>query len=131
MERPTMSRPDYNALPKILEQMNKEGGFTISSLVRDDGFSIASAVAPGTDRDVVAAVSGFISDSAERVREELKLGDIRDISIRCTLGKAVFKKIGSSGKQALILAAVMPRNVRYHSRPIGKASTRIKRLLRY
>ena len=126
-----MSRPDYGALPKILELMNKEGGFTISSLVRDDGFSIASAVAPGTDRDVVAAVSGFISDSADRVREELKLGEIRDISIRCTQGKAVFKKIGSSGKQALILAAVMPRNVRYHSRPIGKAATKIRRLLRY
>lgn len=126
-----MSRPDYSVLPKILAQMNKEGGFIISSLVRDDGFSIASAVAPGTDRDVVAAVSGFISDSAERVRTELKLGDIRDISIRCTQGKAVFKKIGSSEKQALILAAVMPRNVRYHSRPIGKAATKIRRLLKY
>ena len=126
-----MSRPDYSALPKILEQMNKDGGFTLSSLVRDDGFSIASAVKPGTDRDVVAAVSGFISDSAERVREELKLGDIRDISIRCTQGKAVFKKIGTSGRQALILAAVMPRNLRYHARPIGKAATQIRRLLKY
>jgi len=126
-----MSRPDYSELPKILEKMNKEGGFTLSSLVRDDGLSIASAVAPGTDRDVVAAVSGFISDSAERVRKELKLGDIRDISLRCTKGKAVFKKIGTSGKQALILAAVMPRNVRYHARPIGKAATKIKRLLKY
>lgn len=126
-----MSRPDYGELPKILEKMNKEGGFTLSSLVRDDGLSIASAVAPGTDRDVVAAVSGFISDSAERVRKELKLGDIRDISLRCTKGKAVFKKIGTSRKQALILAAVMPRNIRYHARPIGKAATKIKRLLKY
>ena len=126
-----MSRPDYGELPKILEKMNKEGGFTLSSLVRDDGLSIASAVAPGTDRDVVAAVSGFISDSAERVRKELKLGDIRDISLRCTKGKAVFKKIGTSGKQALILAAVMPRKIRYHARPIGKAATKIKRLLKY
>ncbi len=126
-----MTRPDYSALPKILEQMNKEGGFTISSLVRDDGFSIASAVASGTDRDVVAAVSGFISDSAERVRKELMIGEIRDISIRCTQGKAVFKKIGTTGKQALILAAVMPKGVRYHSRPIGKAATKIKRLLKY
>ena len=59
-----MSRPDYSKLPKILEQMNKDGGFTLSALVRDDGFSIASAVSSGADRDVVAAVSGFISDSA-------------------------------------------------------------------
>ena len=126
-----MSRPDYAALPKILEQMNKEGGFTLSSLVRDDGFSIASAVSSGADRDVVAAVSGFISDSAERVREELMIGDLKDISLRCTKGKAVFKKIGTTGKQALILAAVMPRSIRYHSRPIGKAATRIRRLLKY
>ena len=126
-----MSRPDYGALPKILEQMNKEGGFKLSALVREDGFSIASAVSSGVDRDVVAAVSGFISDSAERVRKELMLGDIREISLRCTHGKAVFKKIWPSGKQALILAAVMPRGVRYHARPIGKAATRIKRLLKY
>ncbi len=124
-----MQRPDYTVLPKILESMNKEGGFTLSSLVRNDGFSIASAVSAGTDKDVVAAVSSFITDSAERVRKELMLGDIRDISLRCTEGKAVFKKIGT-GRSALILAAVMPRGVRYHSRPIGKAATRIRRLLR-
>lgn len=100
----------------------------MSSLVRTDGLSIASAVAPGTDKDVVAAVSSFITDSAERVRKELMLGEIRDISLRCTEGKAVFKKIGR-GKTSLILAAVMPKSVRYHSRPIGKAATQIQRLM--
>jgi predicted regulator of Ras-like GTPase activity (Roadblock/LC7/MglB family) len=129
MECLTMQRPDYTALPKILTAMNKEGGFTFSSLVRNDGLSIASAVSAGTDKDVVAAVSSFITDSAERVRKELMLGDIRDISLRCTEGKAVFKKIGK-GSGALILAAVMPKSVRYHSRPIGKAATLIRRLMR-
>ncbi|MFW9982336.1 MAG: roadblock/LC7 domain-containing protein [Candidatus Thorarchaeota archaeon] len=124
-----MQRPDYTALPKILASMNKDGGFTLSSLVRSDGLSIASAISPGMDKDVVAAVSSFITDSAERVRKELMLGDIRDISLRCTEGKAVFKKIGRSSG-ALILAAVMPKGVRYHSRPIGKAATQIRRLMR-
>ena len=124
-----MQRPDYTKLPKILETMNKSGGFSMSTLVRNDGFPIASAVSKGTDKQVVAAVSSFITDYAERVRKELMLGDIRDISLRCTQGKAVFKKIGGK-PDALILAAVMPRSVRYHSRPIGKAATEIKRLLR-
>ena len=123
-----MQRPDYTALPKILAKMNKDGGFTLSSLVRNDGLSIASAVSAGTDKDVVAAVSSFITDSAERVRKELMLGEIRDISLRCTEGKAVFKKIGK-GTTSLILAAVMPKEVRYHSRPIGKAATQIRRLM--
>ncbi|MHA1951477.1 MAG: roadblock/LC7 domain-containing protein [Candidatus Thorarchaeota archaeon] len=108
--------------------MNRDGRFSLSSLVRSDGLSIASAVSPGTDKDVVAAVSSFITDSAERVRKELMLGEIRDISLRCTEGKAVFKKIGK-GTSSLILAAVMPKSVRYHSRPIGKAATSIKRLM--
>ncbi len=129
MERNTMQRPDYTVLPTILETMNREGRFTLSSLVRNDGLSIASAVSAGTNKDVVAAVSSFITDSAERVRKELMLGEIRDISLRCSEGKAVFKKIGK-GTGALILAAVMPKDVRYHSRPIGKAATRIRRLLR-
>lgn len=124
-----MQRPDYTVLPTILETMNREGKFTLSSLVRNDGLSIASVVSAGTDKDVVAAVSSFITDSAERVRKELMLGEIRDISLRCSEGKAVFKKIGK-GTGALILAAVMPKGVRYHSRPIGKAATRIRRLLR-
>ncbi|MFW9850221.1 MAG: hypothetical protein ACFFF4_13875 [Candidatus Thorarchaeota archaeon] len=126
-----MERPDYSALARILEEANKLGGFTASVLARDDGFLIASAVAPTTHPDVVAAMSGYVADTVERMRNELNLGNLKDISVRCSQGKAVFRKIASQGKQSLILAAIMPRNVRYHSRAIGKASTMIRKVLGY
>ncbi|MFW9846866.1 MAG: hypothetical protein ACFFD6_08970 [Candidatus Thorarchaeota archaeon] len=126
-----MERPDYGALTKTLETMNKEGGFTTSVLARDDGWVMAYAVSPTTNIDVVAAMSGYIADTVERVRNELSLGETRDISVRCSEGKAVFRRISSQGNQALILAAIMPRNVRYHSRAIGKAATQIRRILKY
>ncbi|TXT57551.1 MAG: hypothetical protein BAJATHORv1_10253 [Candidatus Thorarchaeota archaeon] len=126
-----MERPDYRALAEVLEKMNKEGGFIASILARDDGLLLASAASPTTNREVVAAMSGYVADSVERMRNELNLGDLKDIAVRCSMGKAVFKKVSAKGYQPLILAAIMPRNVRYHARPIGKAGTRIRRILGY
>ncbi len=126
-----MDRPDYSSLADILEEMNKDGGFRASILARDDGLLMVSATSPTTNRDVVAAMSGYVADSVERMRNELGLGELRDISVRCSEGKAVFRKIASQGKQSLILAAIMPRNVRYHARSIGKASTMIRKVLGY
>jgi predicted regulator of Ras-like GTPase activity (Roadblock/LC7/MglB family) len=111
--------------------MNKEGGYTASVLARGQGLLVASATAPTTNQDVVAAMTGIIGDVAERVRAELSLGDVRDISLRCKMGKAVFKRVGARGDDVLIIGAIMPKNVRYHSRAIGKATTEIRKLMGY
>lgn len=126
-----MQRPDYSILADILEEMNKEGGFSASILTLDDGRLMASATSPKTPRDVVAAMSGYVTSTVERMRNELELGELKDISVRCTAGKAVIRKIAGKEMQSLLIAAIMPRNVRYHARAIGKASTRIKELLGY
>ncbi len=111
--------------------MNKDGGYSASVLARGNGLLIASATAPTTNQDVVAAMCGMIGDVAERVRKELMLGDVRDISLRCAQGKAVFKRVGARGDDVLIIGAIMPKNVRYHSRAIGKATTRIRTMMGY
>ncbi|MHA1768961.1 MAG: roadblock/LC7 domain-containing protein [Candidatus Thorarchaeota archaeon] len=126
-----MKRPDYSKLPQILEAMNEEGGYSVSVLARGDGLLVASASAPDVNRDVVAAMCGIITEVAERVRSDLKLGEVKDISLRCAEGKAVFKKVGALGDEVLIIGAMMPRKVRYHSRAIGKASTQIRKLMGY
>lgn len=126
-----MERPDYNKLPLILEEMNQEGGYAVSVLARGDGLLVASAASPTANQDLVAAMTGMIAEVAERVRSELKLGEVRDISLRCEEGKAVFKRVGARGDEFLIIGALMPRRIRYHARAIGKASTRVKRLLGY
>ncbi|MFO7835875.1 MAG: hypothetical protein R6V83_04405 [Candidatus Thorarchaeota archaeon] len=124
-----MERPDYSALEEILEDMNREGGFYASILARDDGLLIASATAPNINKNVIAAMSGYVASTVERMREELSLGELNDINVRCTAGKAVFKKLDLAHQDDLVLAAVMPRTVRYHLRPLGKGGTRIKNVL--
>ena len=127
----SMERPNYRELPKILETMNKEGGYSASVLARGNGLLVASATAPNTNQDVVAAMCGMIEGVAERVRKELLLGTIRDISLRCSEGKAVFKRVGERGDDVLIIGAIMPKKVRYHARSIGKATTSIRKLMGY
>jgi predicted regulator of Ras-like GTPase activity (Roadblock/LC7/MglB family) len=124
-----MERPDYHELPKILETMNREGNYSASVLARGNGLLVSSATSPKTNQDVVAAMCGMIAEVAERVRKELLLGEIRDVSLRCQDGKAVFKRVGRRGDDVLIIGALMPKNVRYHSRAIGKATTRIRGLM--
>ncbi|MGV9103241.1 MAG: hypothetical protein ACOC3C_03885, partial [Candidatus Thorarchaeota archaeon] len=93
------------------------------------GLLIASATAPNFNKNVIAAMSGYVASTVERMREELFLGELNDINVRCTAGKAVFKKVDLRNQDDLVLAAVMPRTVRYHLRPLGKGSTRIKNVL--
>jgi predicted regulator of Ras-like GTPase activity (Roadblock/LC7/MglB family) len=124
-----VERPDYGALVKILEEMNKEGGYTASILARDDGLLMASAASPTTNREVVAAMSGYVASSVNRMRNELSLGQLKDINVRCSEGKAVFRMISSSMDHGLILAALMPRKIRYHNRALGKAATKIRNLM--
>jgi len=126
-----MERPDYRELPKILETMNREGGYIASVLARGNGLLVSSAVTPNTNQDVVAAMCGMVAEVAERVRKELLLGAIRDISIRCTDGKAVFRRVGARGDDVLIIGAIMAKKVRYHARSIGKATTKIRKLMGY
>jgi len=126
-----MERPDYHKLPKILERMNREGGYYASVIARGNGLLVTSATSPTTNQDVVAAMCGMIAEVAERVRKELILGEIRDISLRCAEGKAVFKRVGARGDDVLIIGAIMDKNVRYHSRAIGKATTEIRKLMGY
>lgn len=126
-----MERPDYRELPRILETMNREGGYSASVLARGNGLLVASATTPKTNQDVIAAMCGMIAEVAERVRKELLLGSIRDISLRCVEGKAVFKRVGARNEDVLLIGAIMPKNVRYHARSIGKATTRIRKLMGY
>jgi predicted regulator of Ras-like GTPase activity (Roadblock/LC7/MglB family) len=126
-----MERPDYSALTKVLEEMNREGKFYAAVLARDDGLEMAHAVSPRTSPDVVAAMSGYVASTVERMRKDLELGEVKDIVVRCSAGKAVIRKIGSKGEQSLLVAAIMPRNIRYHSRAIGKGATQIRQIMRY
>ncbi len=123
-----MERPDYRSLRETLEAMKNNGGFSALILANHEGILIESVVDPTINRDLVAAMTGYLVNTTERVKKELELGDINDILIRCADGMIAVKTI-STHNGSLLLAALIPRHIRYYTRTVGKAATMIKKLL--
>ncbi len=124
-----MERPDYRSLREILEEMKSESGFSALILASHEGILIESVVAPTINRDLVAAMAGYLVDTTERVKRELGLGEIKDVLIRCAEGMVVVKAIQTSNGP-LLLAALIPPNVRYYTRSVNRTATRIRKILR-
>ena len=119
-----------DSLTEILEDLNQTGRVKASIVATDEGFVIASAVSRGVDEKVAAAMGSFVFNTADRARDELKLGIIRDITIRCENGTLVCKSALLEDNRPVVLAALVPRNTRFYIRAVNNALRKIRVVLR-
>lgn len=119
-----------DSLTTILENLNNSGRVLASIVATDEGFVIASSVRRGVDEKVAAAMGSFVHNAAERAREELELGTIRDITIRCEHGTLVCKSTQLQDGRYVILAALVPRETRFFLRAINNSLREISETLR-
>ncbi|MFX1563061.1 MAG: roadblock/LC7 domain-containing protein [Promethearchaeota archaeon] len=117
-------------LNAVLEELNDSGRVKASIVATDEGFVIASAVRRGVDEKVAAAMGSFVHSAAERARKELELGSIRDVNIRCKDGTIVCKATEMDDGRPIILAAMVPHDVRFYIRFINIAVRKIRKALR-
>ncbi|MEM1657869.1 MAG: roadblock/LC7 domain-containing protein [Candidatus Jordarchaeales archaeon] len=101
-----MSKDKLSTLTKILEDMNKKGGFSASVISREDGLVVAEASGPES-KQVIAAMAGLAHATAIRVKDQIGLGDLEQVTIETSDGIIVFKSIEVSNKR-FILAAILP-----------------------
>ncbi|MFX1475495.1 MAG: roadblock/LC7 domain-containing protein [Promethearchaeota archaeon] len=118
------------SLNQALVELNETGRVLASLVATDEGFVIASVVSEEVDENVAAAMSSFVHNAAQRAREELKLGRIRDITIRCEEGTLVCKGATLSDGRLVVLAALVARNTRFFMRAVNNAVRKIQELLR-
>jgi predicted regulator of Ras-like GTPase activity (Roadblock/LC7/MglB family) len=119
-----------DSLTGILEELNKTGRVKASIVATDEGFVIASAVSRGVDEKVAAAMGSFVFNTADRAKDELKLGLIRDITIRCEQGSLVCKSTLLEDGRPVVLAALIPRNTRFYIRQVNNTLRKIRDVLR-
>ena len=119
-----------DSLTEILEELNNTGRVKASIVATDEGFVIASAVSRGVDEKVAAAMGSFVFNTADRARDELNLGVIRDITIRCENGILVCKSAMLEDNRPVVLAALVPRNTRFYIRPVNNALRKIREVLK-
>ena len=118
-----------DALTKVLDDLNNTGRVKASIVTDDEGFVIASAVRRGVDEKVTAVMGSIVHNAAERAREELALGAMRDITIRCESGILVCKSIQMQDGRFVILAALVPRNTRFFLRAVNNALREVRKAL--
>lgn len=119
-----------DALTKVLDDLNNTGRVKASIVADDEGFVIASAVRRGVDEKVAAVMGSIVHNAAERAREELALGTMRDITIRCEAGILVCKSIQMQDGRFVILAALVPRKTRFFLRAVNNALREVRKALR-
>ncbi len=118
------------SLNEALEELNETGRVSASLVATSEGFVIASVVREEVDETVAAAMSSFVHNAAQRAREEMKLGEIRDITIRCVEGILVCKGIILSDGRQVVLAALVAPDTRFFMRAVNNAVRKIQELLR-
>ena len=118
-----------DTLTEILETLNKTRRVNASIVADDEGFLIASAVRPGVDEKVAAVMGSIIHDAADRAKDELALGPIRDITLRCNEGTLVCKSTILKDGRPVVLAALVPRKTRFFIRAINNALREIETAL--
>jgi len=101
-----MSKDKLLALTQILDNMNKKGGFSASVISGEDGLVVAEASSSG-DKQVIAAMAGLAHSTAVRVKDQIGLGDLEQVTIETSDGILVFRGI-EMPKRRFILAAILP-----------------------
>ncbi len=119
-----------DTLTTILRELNDTGRVKASVVATDEGFVIASAVRRGVDEKVGAAMGSFVHNAAERARDELALGTIRDVTVRCQDGILVCKATELADGRSVILAALVPPTTRFYTRSVNHALRKVADALR-
>ncbi|MGB9979290.1 roadblock/LC7 domain-containing protein [Methanobacterium sp.] len=94
-----------SVLNELLERA--PGDVTGAALLRPDGLMIASVLSQDTDEKRLAAMGAAIVGTSQRTCDELSRGDLGEIIIEGSMGKATFSFAGSKG----ILAVLSPKEV--------------------
>jgi predicted regulator of Ras-like GTPase activity (Roadblock/LC7/MglB family) len=84
----------------------------------------------GVDEKVGAAMGSFVHSAAERARNELALGAMRDVTIRCQEGTLICKATELADGRSVILAALVPPTTRFYTRPVNNALRKVADALR-
>lgn len=101
-----MTESRLGALTKILHNMNSKGSFYASTIAGEDGLVLAEA-SKELDKNLIAAMAGLSHNTAEKVKDQIGLGDVENVIIETNGGVLVFRGIHLPNSK-LILAVIMP-----------------------
>ncbi len=119
---------EYDQLQKTLEEFIQANNFLASVVSTSDGLVVASAIRKGLEQNLAAALSALVDQTVDRVKNNLKLGNVKYFLIEADLGTLIFKKIAID-EEPILLTFLIPKEVRYFKRKIRQFEKIIARFL--
>lgn len=121
------SRFGSTEFAKLLDTMNKEGGFPIAVLTDRHGFPIASAAAPDQDPDIQSAVVALIQKTAAQASNQLGMAQTDEISLHDAKGQRLVCRPFEAKGYEMILAVLVPNKHQSYRRLTNQAVNAIRR----
>ncbi len=113
---------------RLLEQLNTDGGFTISVLTDSQGLPIASAGDSALDPDRQSAVVALIQKTVSQVGNRLGMEGADEISFNDAHGQRMVCRPFKINAHDLILAVMIPKGQTSYRRLTNQATAAISRI---
>jgi predicted regulator of Ras-like GTPase activity (Roadblock/LC7/MglB family) len=112
---------------EILQEMNREGGFSRSVLATSEGLSIASAPMD-PDHDLASAMIAMLQKVGVETQDQLDLAPVDEVTIRTEKSEHLVCRTITYGGDWVCLCAVVPPGQAYR-RATNRAVRRIQLML--
>lgn len=113
-------------LNRLLSQLNKDGGFTISVLTDAQGLAIAFAGQDGMDPERQSAIVAIVQKTISQVGSRLGMTATDEISVYDSLGQRLVCRPFKVNSHDLILAVTIPNNQISYRRLTNQAIAAIR-----
>ncbi len=109
MERPVKKQ---HAFEKILQEMNRAGGFRAAVLSTTEGLPLASSPADYED-EMAAAIVALLNKAARQAHRQLNLAQVDELSLVSDDRTRLACRYFSAGGQEMVLAVLAPPDHSY------------------
>lgn len=118
----------YKSLQALLEELNNDGGFSVTVLTDQNGLPIASSSGDSDDIDMQAAVVSKVEKIITQVKPQLGMAATDEISLNDVNGKKlVCRSFNLEGTEFTLAILVDSRN-KAHRRLTNKAIAAIQHM---
>ena len=118
----------YTTLTEILNDINREGGFSITVLTDDNGLPLAASQEKDDTSEVQSAVVAQVQKVVQRVHNHLDMAAPEEISLNDIHGKRLVCRSFITADNNVILAVLIPSRDKSYRKLMNRAIREIHKI---
>jgi predicted regulator of Ras-like GTPase activity (Roadblock/LC7/MglB family) len=125
------AKPQYAVIADTLNDINAEGGFSLSVLTDENGLPIATSAGGEDESEVQAAVVAQVQKVVLRVRDHLSMAAPEEIALNDVNGKKLVCRSFEANGNNVVLAVLIPGRNQSYRKLMNRAIRSIQKTWSY